>query len=124
MVPVVGQLVPNSVVVCVKAEKQLGIKSICNRQGLKVFVTDNVRDCIKLCKQEMPHLILCDSILVDGDAGSVFDFLNSVEVLRSVPIIALAAEKTYRNLQFPINEKCTANSYQFRVINYFIVFLS
>ena len=55
-------------------------------------------EALKTIQQEMPHLIVCDSILSDGTAGTVYDRLKNHSMLKNTPILVLVAKKTKEQL--------------------------
>ncbi len=98
MVLVADALKRRTVLVCVaKSERGLPMKAVLEKVGLKAVLSSSVYETIQLLSQEMPHLIICDSILSDGHAGHIFDRVKQNRMFADIPILACILKKTLKN---------------------------
>lgn len=96
---VVEGLTSHSVIVCVdKRDRGMALQDLLTKKGFHVTSVASLYDALKEVQQEMPHLIICDSILSDGTAGTLYDRLAQHEMLKNTPILVLVAKKTREQL--------------------------
>ena len=67
-------------------------------KGFKVDTVLSLYDALKVVSQEMPHLVISDSILTDGTAGTLYDRMSQHPMLKNTPIMVLVAKKTREQL--------------------------
>ena len=96
---VAGGITTHSVVLCIdKRERGLVLESLLKKKGFKVITVTSLYEGLKNIQQEMPHLVISDSILKDGTAGTLYDRLAKHPMLQSTPILVLVAKKTREQL--------------------------
>lgn len=89
----------HTIVLCVdKRERGLVLETLLKKKGFAVVTVLSLYEALKTIQQEMPHLIICDSILSDGTAGTVYDRLKQHPMLKNTPILVLVAKKTREQL--------------------------
>lgn len=85
----------HTIVLCVdKRERGLVLETLLNKKGYHVVTVSSVYEALRSVQQEMPHLVICDSILSDGTAGTVYDRLQQQPTLSRTPIMVLIPKKT------------------------------
>ena len=77
-----------------KRERGVVIQTLLTKYGFKVVTALSLYDALKFVAQEMPHLVITEAVLGDGDAGNLYDRLKKHEVLNKVPIIVHATRRT------------------------------
>ncbi len=96
---VISGLTTHSIVLCVeKRDRGLALEQVLKKKGFNVITVFSLYDGLKYVQQEMPHLVICDSILSDGTAGTLYDRLGQHTMLKSTPILVLVAKKTREQL--------------------------
>lgn len=89
----------HTIVLCVeKRERGLVIENLLRKKGFSVVTVLSLYEAFKNIEQEMPHLIICDSVLSDGNAGTLYDRMKQNSVLKNTPILVLIAKKTKEQL--------------------------
>lgn len=89
----------HTIVVCVeKKERGVGVQALLSKAGYKVVIALSLYDALKIVAQEMPHLVICEALLTDGNAGTLFDRLQQHEVLKKTPIMVHVLKKTKEEL--------------------------
>ena len=86
------------VIVVDKPEKSVSMTTLLQRIGFKTFVAQSLYEGLKVIDQEMPHLVISDSLLSDGTAGTLYDRLQQHPLLSNTPMLALVANKTKEQL--------------------------
>ncbi len=90
----------HNVVICVsKASKAMTMQSLLKKFGCRVTVVENMYDALKVIQQEMPHVVISESVLSDGSAGSLYDRLSQHPMLSKTPIIVHVLKKTKAEIQ-------------------------
>lgn len=93
------EIIQHSVVLCVdKKDKALAIESLLTKMGFRVISVPNIYEALKQVSQEMPHLVISDSILSDGTAGTLYDRIMQHKTLNKTPIMVLIGKKTTEEL--------------------------
>lgn len=93
------EIVQHTIVLCVdKKDKALAIETLLNKLGFRVIPVSNIYEALKQISQEMPHLVIADSILSDGTAGTLYDRIMQHKTLNRTPIMVLIAKKTTEEL--------------------------
>lgn len=91
----VANITKHSVLVCVeKQERGLFMQTVLAKAGFKVVVVMSLYDALRVVAQELPHLIITVSSLSDGTAAILFDRLQADPMLKKIPILVNAVEKT------------------------------
>ena len=92
-------ITPHSVVVVVdKQERSVVISSVLKKLSYNVFVVQSLYGALKVIDQEMPHMIIVDSLLTDGTAGTLYDRLQEHKHVKDTPMLVLVASKTKEQL--------------------------
>jgi CheY-like chemotaxis protein len=87
-------LTQHTIVLCVdKRERAIVLETVLRRAGYNVVSTFGLYEALRVVAQEMPHLIISDSILIDGTIASLYDRLLQHPFLKSCPIMALVNKK-------------------------------
>lgn len=88
-------LTQHTVVLCVeKNERAVATQAILSKAGFKIITALTLYDALKFIAQEMPHLIITESTLTDGNAIVLFDRLQQNESLKRIPILVNVLKKT------------------------------
>ena len=96
---IIKGIVQHTIVLCVdKKDKGIALHALLVKRGFKVVVALSLYDAINSIAQEMPHLVIADSLVSDGSAGTLFDRLNQHSMLKATPILVLVAKKTAEHL--------------------------
>ena len=77
-----------------KPERAVAITTMLTQAGYVVKVAGGLYDCLKLCTQEMVHMIICEVALPDGNCVNVFDKIAADKLLAKIPILAHSIKKT------------------------------
>lgn len=89
----------HSIVLCVdKRERGMVLENLLRKKGFKIDTVLSLYDALKVVSQDMPHLVICDSILSDGTAGTLYDRMQQHPMLKNTPIMVLVAKKTREQL--------------------------
>ena len=92
---VIRGIIKHTIVLCVdKKDRSLALQTLLAKRGFKVVVTLNLYEAISAIAQEMPHLVIADSLVADGTAGTLFDRLAQHSMLQATPVLVLVAKKT------------------------------
>ena len=96
---VASGITQHSIVLCVdKRERGLVLENLLKKKGFRVETVLSLYDALKIVSQEMPHLVISDSILSDGTAGTLYDRMAQHPMLKNTPIMVLVAKKTREQL--------------------------
>ena len=96
---IVNGITTHSIVLCVdKRERGMVLEGLLKKKGFRVTTVYSLYEGLRYVEQEMPHLVICDSILSDGNAGNIYDRLKSQKMLKNTPILVLVAKKTREQL--------------------------
>lgn len=82
-----------------KAERGMYLATVLKKIGFKVIATTSLYEALKIVPQEMPHLIITESLLSDGNAGTLFDRLAAHKSLKKTPILVNIQKKTRAELE-------------------------
>lgn len=93
------------VLVSAKRDRGRSIGNFLIKMGYEVTVTENLYDAFHIISQEMPHLIITESALPDGNAGVLFDRLQQHEILHLTPILVHVLKKTRAELEVVAKRK-------------------
>jgi CheY-like chemotaxis protein len=77
-----------------KQERAVATQALLAKFGYKVVVSTGLYDAIKLIGQEMPHLVISEVTLTDGNVVNLFDKLGQDKLLNKTPILAYSIKKT------------------------------
>ncbi len=89
----------HTVVLCVeKRERGIGMQTLLSKYGFRVVMALSLYDALKYIAQEMPHLVITESVLSDGSAGTLYDRLQQHETLKKTPILVSVLKKTKEEL--------------------------
>lgn len=89
----------HTIVLCVdKRERGMVLETLLRKKGFSVNTVFSLYEALKTIQQEMPHLIICDSILSDGTAGTIYDRIRQHSMLKNTPILVLVSKKTREQL--------------------------
>lgn len=92
-------LTPHTVLFLVdKPEKTVSLAPLLTRLKYKLVTAVSLYECLRLIDQEMPHLIVCDAILPDGNAGVLYDRMQQQALYRDIPVLVMIASKTREQL--------------------------
>ena len=86
------------VLVVDKRERAISMQTLLTKLGYKVVLAFSLYEAIKSVEQEMPHLVITESLLSDGTAGTLFDRLQRHETLHRTPIVVVVQRKTREEL--------------------------
>ncbi|NDE18005.1 response regulator, partial [bacterium] len=70
------------------------IGKILDDMGIERAFTDNMADALREMKQRLPHMIIMDSQLRDGNAGIVHDRLAKEEPFRRIPLVICVEQRS------------------------------
>ena len=99
MTELLPDMIQHTVVICVdKRERGIGLQAAFHARGVKAIVTQSLYDGLQTVAQELPHLIISESKLVDGNVGVLYDKLQQSELLRKIPILTCILRKTREEL--------------------------
>lgn len=88
-------LTQHTVVVCVdKRERAVAIQAALAKTGYRVVLAMSLYDALKFVSQEMPHLVISEALLSDGNAGTLYDRLQQHPTLKKTPILVQVLKKT------------------------------
>lgn len=91
-------LTQHTIVLCLdKQERAITLEAVLKKH-FRVISTFGMYDALKYAEQEIPHLIISDALLVDGNAGTLHDRLAQNAMLKNTPIMVLAPKKTKEQL--------------------------
>jgi hypothetical protein len=95
-----GKLVKHSVVIVTeKRARSMALERIMEKAGFKVVSSASVYDALQIISQELPHLIITEATLADGDAAVIYDRLKKHEILNCIPIFVNILKKSKAELQ-------------------------
>jgi DNA-binding response OmpR family regulator len=101
----------HTIVVCVdKRERGIGVQTLLTKAGFRVVMALSLYDALKYVAQEMPHLVITESILADGSAATLYDRLQQHEMLKKTPILVSVQKKTREELA-PLAQRRFAGFY-------------
>ena len=86
------------VLVVDKRERGIGMQALLAKLGHRVVMALSLYDALKYIAQEMPHLVVTESLLSDGTAGTLYDRLQQHESLKKTPILVSVLKKTKEEL--------------------------
>lgn len=80
-------LTQHTVVLCVeKRERGIATQQLLGQMGYRVVLATSLYEALKIITQEMPHLVISEALLSDGNAGNLFDKLQADKTLSKMPI--------------------------------------
>lgn len=86
------------VVLSEKRDRGKMIEMILKKTGFKVISTFSLYEGLRYISQEMPHLIVTESLLSDGTAGTLYDRLQHHDTLKNTPILVNVIAKNQKEL--------------------------
>ncbi len=86
------------VIIVRKRERVIPLQMMLEKQGFRVLLALSIYDGLNYIAQEMPHLVITESTLSDGNASSLFDRVNNHQILKKTPIIVSLQSKTKEEL--------------------------
>ncbi len=96
---IVKGLTAHTVVVCVdKHERGIPLQQLLQKLGYRAVVTASMYDALKVISQEMPHLVVCEALLSDGNAGNLYDRLQQNATLKRTPVLVNVLKKSKEEL--------------------------
>ncbi len=99
MMNVAPSITQHTIVLCVeKRERGIGMQTLLTKYGYRVVMALSLYDALKYVAQEMPHLVITESLLSDGSAGTLYDRLQQHETLKKTPILVCVLKKTKEEL--------------------------
>ncbi|MGE0172836.1 MAG: hypothetical protein AB7T49_08625 [Oligoflexales bacterium] len=91
---IIKGLTQHTIVLCVdKRERAIVLETVLRKQGYNVVSVFGLYEALRVVAQEMPHLIITDSILIDGTVASLYDRLQQHAFLKNCPIMVLITRK-------------------------------
>lgn len=87
------------VLVVARKERGIALKNVLERTNCHVFIGIGMYEGMQLITQEMPHLILTEAVLPDGDAALLFDRLAQKSHFKDTPILVNVLQKNREILQ-------------------------
>jgi CheY-like chemotaxis protein len=92
-------LVKHVVVLCIdKKDRALAIQQVLEKAGFKVIQSQGIYNTLRQIAQDMPHLLIADSILADGTVATLFDRLKQDPIANVTPILVLIQKNTREHL--------------------------
>ncbi len=92
-------LTPHTILFLVdKPERTIALGPLFTKLKYKIVTSTSLYDCLRLIDQEMPHLVVTDSILSDGNAGNLYDRMQQQAIFKDIPILVVIAAKTVDQL--------------------------
>ncbi len=99
MTEISSTLTQHTVVVCVeKRERGVILQTFLTKAGFRVVLALTLYDALKFVTQEMPHLVITEALLSDGNAGALYDRLQAHETLKKTPILVHMIKKSKEEL--------------------------
>ena len=99
MINISPTITPHTIVLCIeKRERGIATQAALAKAGFRVLLVLGLYEALKIVAQEMPHLIISEVILSDGNAGALFDKLQAHEILKKTPIMAHVLKKSKEEL--------------------------
>ena len=99
MADIAPTLTPHTVVLCVeKRERAVALQQTLQKLGFRIVMALTMYDALKFIAQEMPHLVICEAILSDGNVGLIYDRLQQHATLKKTPILVHVIKKTKAEL--------------------------
>lgn len=80
-----------------------GIRDLLEIKNYKVFTADGGVEGLKLAKELLPNLIICDIKMPDMNGYDVLKKLNKDEITSSIPFIFLTAKTEMSDLRYGMN---------------------
>ena len=87
------------VLIVARRERGIALKNLLARFGCEAIIAMGLYEGIQLILQEMPHLVLTESSLPDGDAGLLYDRLLQNSKFKDTPILVNVLKKTRKELE-------------------------
>ena len=92
------ELTKHKALLCMRnTEKADILAAAFEKCGIPCVRTDSVDAAMTELKRSLPHVIIVESVLRDGNAVMVHDFLAKEEPIRRIPLIAVS----YTHLTLP-----------------------
>lgn len=105
-IEIAPSITQHTVVYCIeKQDRAIAIQSMLTQSGFKVTIAVSFYDALKVIAQEMPHFIICEAVLSDGNAGQLYDKLQLDPVLKNIPIMLQIIRKSKDELAMITNRK-------------------
>ncbi|MFK7827136.1 MAG: hypothetical protein AB8G05_23535 [Oligoflexales bacterium] len=87
------------VLIVARKERGISLKNSLERFGCEAIIAMGIYEGIQVIIQEMPHLVLTESSLPDGDAGLLYDRLTQNSKFKNTPILVNVLRKTRKELE-------------------------
>ncbi|NRA45045.1 MAG: hypothetical protein HRU09_08845 [Oligoflexales bacterium] len=87
------------VLIVARRERGIALKNLLARIHCQAIIAMGLYEGLQIIIQEMPHLVLTESSLPDGDAGLLFDRLTQNSTFRNTPILVNVLRKTRKELE-------------------------
>ena len=92
-------LVKHVIVLCIdKKDRALALQQVLEKAGFKVVQSQGIYDTLRQVSQDMPHLLIADSILADGTVATLYDRLKQDPIANVTPILVLIQKNTREHL--------------------------
>ncbi len=105
---VVPGLTQHTIVLCVeKRERGIPLQAILSKMGLKTIVCQGLSEAMREMPVHLPHLIVTEALLGDGNAGMLYDKLKADPILKSAPVYVLVLKKSKEEI-LPLKGKSFA----------------
>lgn len=96
---IAANITTHTIVLCVdKRERAIATQGLLSKAGFKVIIALSLYDALKFIAQDMPHLVISEAVLSDGNAGTLYDRLQQHETLKKTPILVHVIKKTREEL--------------------------
>ena len=87
------------VVIVARKERGIALKNLLARFNCEAIMAMGLYEGLQVIIQEMPHLILTESSLPDGDAGLLYDRLTQNSKFKNTPILVNVLKRTRKELE-------------------------
>ena len=87
------------VVIVARKERGIALKNLLARFRCEAIIAMGLYEGLQVIIQEMPHLILTESSLPDGDAGLLYDRLTQNSKFKNTPILVNVLKRTRKELE-------------------------
>ena len=96
----------SSILVCSASKSSsAGLCALLQARGFLVKSTQSYSQALLIIEQEMPHLIVFDSLLIDGNVGFIFDFIRKHAHLSKTPIVVKVEKKSKEHIEPLVGKK-------------------
>ncbi|MCB9229521.1 MAG: hypothetical protein H6618_07915 [Deltaproteobacteria bacterium] len=100
MTEMINTLIKHTIVILVsRREKGISLDSFLSNMGFQVFLAESLYEAGKVIEQEMPHLVITEAIVSDGNAVILYDKLQNNEILKKIPILVHIPRKVRQDVE-------------------------